>query len=359
MSDIARAQAEADAIAALLGTHGFDPTDSPAPLAPADEALLERIVRPRRDRRRVLLQVTSAACVALLALVGILGVQSKHSAALAGPPPTLKFGTASAQELFAGTAPSASTELRRLADVAAAQLPANEVGSPHVESYAWYSTSETDTEGSTTTVVQPVFQSLTVHPDGSVTSTEDRSSGMDVDGKIVDRAVDPTAGQVVTDELPAGTLDPTWARSLPRNDPAAMRTAMIDKQGGDDFCLSLGDGGIPYCMLVTTQDMYYSSPVPSDVAASAWGAFADEQGVYLLGQTVDRVGRLGVAVAVMEPPAEGVTPRADIMIISPTTGQLLSWEWIDRAPSEPGGAIVSAFQAITSSEFIKPGTAGS
>ena len=44
MSDVTRAQAEADAIAALLVRHGYEPTDRPAPLDQKDQALLARIV---------------------------------------------------------------------------------------------------------------------------------------------------------------------------------------------------------------------------------------------------------------------------------------------------------------------------
>ncbi|ROS23677.1 hypothetical protein [Cellulomonas sp. PhB150] len=363
MNDLQRAQAEADAIATLLLDAGIEPTETFGHLDPTDETLLARILatepaapRPSRTslrRRRALLQAAAAACIALLAVVGVGALQSSKSPALAGPPPTLTFGTASAADLFAGKAPSAAAELRNLAAVADAQLPASEEGSPHIESYGWYASTGTDAEGVHTSVVQAVFQSATVHLDGSVTSTEDRSSGLDVNGKVVPRKADPTAGKVVTDELPAGTMDPHWVNALPRDDDDAMRTAMLDRQGGEATCPEPAAIGVPYCMFLTIQEMWGWQVVPSQVAASAWRTLANEHDVYLLGQTVDRVGRLGIAVAVMEPP-NGSFTRADIMIISPTTGQLLSWEWIEEAPQEPAGATVTAFQAITSSELIRP-----
>jgi hypothetical protein len=357
MNDLQRAQAEADAITALLVGHGYDPADAPAALEPQDEALLARILAPRPHRtvRRGWLQVASAACVALLALVGVLGVQSKQSPAVAGVPPTLTFGTAPLTQLFAGTAPSASDELRRLSAVAAAQLPTSAVGSPHVESYAWWWASSTDENGLTVSAFEPVFRSSFVHADGSVTSTEDRSSGLDVNGKVVDRRADAAAGTVATDHFPAGTMDPRWALDLPRHDDAALRTALLDRMGGEEFCTATWPGfdGVPYCLGSVLQELYGWHVVPSGLAAALWRTIADEGGAYLLGPTVDRVGRQGVAIAIMEPPGLEV-PRADVYVISPTTGQLLSWELVDEAPGEPAGGTVNGFEAITLSELVRP-----
>ena len=78
---------------------------------------------------------------------------------------------------------------------------------------------------------------------------------------------------------------------------------------------------------------------------------ADESAVQDLGTTRDRVGRTGDAVAVRGSQAGDDTV---ILVIDPTTGQLLSWEDVNTAVlgqtfDKP---VVTSFQAITSAEWV-------
>jgi len=373
MTAFDRAQAEIDALAALLREHGIEPRDD-APsgaveqdeaagrLAPADRALLDAILAsgttaapepPRRSHRvrRTVVQLAAVACAALVVLTSST-VLSRHDAAIAGPPALLTYGTSTIGDVYGGTAPSASNRLLELADVAASQPAAPSDAAErdqHVHSYAWYSSSGADESGIEHTYVEPVTTDSILRPDGSVTTREDRSTGLDVDGKVVDRTIDRAAGKVTGDELPAGTFDAAWARNLP-SDTAGMRQALIDQSGGTEACAP-GAMGPTYCMSSSIQLMNNYWVVPPPTAATVWRTLAEQPDVYLLGDTTDRAGRKGVAVALMEPPDIGF-PRADVLIISPTTGQLLSWEWLDKDTTTKAGATVAAFQAILTAEYV-------
>jgi len=372
MTAFDRAQAEVDALTALLREHGIEPRDAADQdveqdgaadrLAPADRVLLDAILAgettaapepPQRSRRvrRTVVQLAAVACAALVVLTSST-VLSRHDAAVAGPPALLTYGTSTIGEVYAGTAPSASSRLLELADVAAAQpAPPADAATrdQHVHSFAWYSSSGADESGIEHTYVEPVTTDSILRPDGSVTTREDRSTGLDVDGKVVDRKIDRATGKVTGDELPAGTFDAAWARDLP-SDTAGMRQALIDQAGGTEACAPEALGPT-YCMSTSITLMNNYWVVPPATAATVWRTLAEQDDVYLLGDTTDRAGRKGVAVALMEPADLGF-PRADVLIISPTTGQLLSWEWLDKAPTTKEGATVAAFQTILTSEFL-------
>jgi|GEM_PF-3211747 len=385
MTAFDRAQAEVDALTALLLEHGIEPGDAApdtapdaapdtAPgttdevrdarrtsegLAPVDRALLDAILAgetaaapeppaPRTRRvRRTVVQLAAVACAALVVLTSST-VLSRDDAAVAGPPALLTYGTSTIGDVYAGTAPSASSRLLELADVAAAQPapPADAAErDQHVHSYAWYTATNTDENGVVRSYVEPVTSDTVLRPDGSATTREDRSTGLDVDGRVVDRRVDAAAGKVTGDDFPAGTVDAAWVRNLP-SDTAGMRAALVAQSGGVEVC-----GTPSYCMSSSIQTMNGFWVVPPGTAATVWRTLAEQDDVYLLGDTTDRAGRKGVAVALMEPPAIGF-PRADVLIISPTTGQLLSWEMLDAAPTTKEGAKVAAFQAILTAEYV-------
>ncbi|MBD8059302.1 CU044_5270 family protein [Cellulomonas sp. JH27-2] len=370
MTAFERAQAEVDALTALLLENGIEPRDvapdaapeaGPAEVSAADRLLLDAILagettaapapgRSRLVRRRVI-QLAAVACAALVVLTSSTVLGTRHDAAVAGPPALMTYGSSSLAEVYAGTAPSASSALLKLADVADAQPPIATEGDQEVRAYAWYS-SGAEVDGVDQKVVEPVTEKNVLRPDGSATTSQDRSSGLDVNGKVVDRRVDRATGKVTGDDLPPGTFDPAWVRNLPR-DVDGMRAALLDRIGGPEAC-SGKDGGLDVAGCLSSEltgDVTSFWVVPPDVSATMWRTFAAEKDVYLLGDTTDRVGRKGVAVAVMEPATPDYT-RADVLIISPTTGQLLSWEWLDEDPAAKGGADVAAFRAITSARYV-------
>lgn len=79
---------------------------------------------------------------------------------------------------------------------------------------------------------------------------------------------------------------------------------------------------------------------------------ATEPGLALLGDTTDRLGRSGVAVAV--PPVPGRTSELLVLIISHANGDLLEWDEIAAAIPELDvrEPAVIAFQAIADARWI-------
>ncbi|ROS21822.1 hypothetical protein [Cellulomonas sp. PhB150] len=340
------ADAEARRLRELLGAPGAASGPAPEPLSSADEAILARILAdppaaaPARRGGAPWARIAAvAAVVAALVVVGV-SWQSRSTPAEAGPPPSLVYSGGTAAEAMAGTLPSAHDTLTAVAASAGTQPVVTGSGIQRIRSYAWFLTSS----GGADTVLFPTFGTLEVSPDGSSVNREVRAPALGLDGHVTDTTTYPHGGAVATTRAPAGTLDANRAAELPR-DPAALRAALIT--AGGDTCT----GAEPQCLVHQVVQLYVTAVVPSDLSEAIWSMLADESAVQDLGTTRDRVGRTGDAVAVRGSQAGDDTV---ILVIDPTTGQLLSWEDVNTAVlgqtfDEP---VVTSFQAITSAEWV-------
>lgn len=337
---IQSAEAEAQRLRELLGS----PDRRVEPLSSADEAILARILtKPpttTSHRGRPWARVAAvAAAVAALVVVGVTW-QSRSTPAEAGPPPSLEYSGGTAAEAMAGTLPPARDTLTAIAGSAGAQPVVTGSGVQQIRSYAWYLSSSEGADA----VLNPTFGTLEVAPDGSAENREVRAPVLGLDGKVIDADRYPTGGAVTTTRTPAGMLDADRVAQLPR-DPAALRAAFI--AAGGETCT----GAEPQCLVDQTVQLYATAVVPSDLSQAVWSMLADESAVQDLGTTRDRVGRTGDAVAL-----RGSQPGDEtrVLVIDPTTGQLLGWESINTAvPGETfDEPTVTSFQAITSAEWL-------
>ncbi|RHA43548.1 hypothetical protein [Cellulomonas rhizosphaerae] len=343
------ADAEARRLRELLGAPG----QRPEPLSDADEAILARIlaspqeapsqVPARRGAPTWLRALAVAAAVAGIVVAGV-SWQSRSTPAEAGPPPSLQYSGGTVAEAMAGTLPPAHDTLTAIAASAGTQPVVTGSGIQRIRSYAWYLSSTAGVDA----VLFPTFGTLEVSPDGSAVSKEVRAPALGLGGLVVDEGRYPRGGAVATTRTPAGTFDADRAADLPR-DPAALRAALV--ADGGDTCT----GAEPQCIVSQIVRLYGTAVVPSDLSQAIWTVLADESAVQDLGTTRDRVGRAGDAVALRGSQAGDDTV---ILVIDPTTGQLLSWEnvntaFLTQAFDEPS---VISFQAITSAEWVPAGS---
>jgi len=340
------AEAEARRLRELLGA----PVQRPEPLSDADEAILARILASPQEspatqapaRRGAPTWVRALAVAAAVAGIVVAGVswQSRSTPAEAGPPPSLQYSGGTVAEAMAGTLPPAHETLTAIAASAGTQPVVTGSGIQRIHSYAWFLSSTAGEDA----VLFPTFGTLEVSPDGSSVNHEVRAPALGLDGYVIDATTYPHGGAVATTRTPEGTFDADRAAELPR-DPAQLRTALVT--AGGETCT----GAEPQCLVHQVVQLYTTAVVPSDLSQAVWTVLADESAVQDLGTTRDRVGREGDAVALRGSQAGDDTV---ILVIDPTTGQLLSWEnvntaFLTQAFDEPS---VISFQAITSAEWV-------
>ncbi|MEN0129184.1 MAG: CU044_5270 family protein [Brevundimonas sp.] len=359
------AREDAQRLRSLLGA---PESRVPEPLGAADEAILAGLLAeihadaraddawtnddwtndeatPARPRRWASAPVRiAAAAVFAVALVGAgLAWQSHGTKAEAGPPPVLSFSGGTAADALAGTLPSAHDTLTAVARSAAAQPAVRGSGVQRIQSYAWYLTLDAPR---TSAEVAPTFTDLQTAPDGSVVSRETRAPALDLHGNVIDADHYPLGGAATVDRLPAGTSDPHYAEHLPR-DPAALRDAFL----ADDPACRASATEEARCVYYAIVDLYGRVVVPPDLTAAVWSMLADEPTARDLGTTRDRVGRDGDAIVLR---GDDVTDALRLLVLDPTTGQLLSWELVGTGL--PGAAFdeptVTSFQAITSASWV-------
>lgn len=364
------ARAEADALRALLASHG---AGAPAPVAlPNDEALLARILAsgpagdrpiadpadpadpvdpadpaaagppapvlpltrraPRPARRRVLAAVAGIAAAAVGGTVlALLPLQDPPAAVASGSPPLLALPVAP-EDLAAGEGAPARDTLLELAATAADQVdpePAGDV--QHVRSQAWYLSTSAG-NGDPTSTVDPVVRETWLEPDGALTALEWRGQHLGEDGRLA--AIDTTPADATVDRLPTGTLDPEKITDL-SDDPATLRAELLELAGGADLGCGPGTADAAWCVyraVTTATDGYV---LPSSFESTLWTVLADEPGLTLAGEVTDRTGRRAVALAV-PPPANPVAETVQVLLVDAGTGRLSGHEEVTLR-SEPAG----------------------
>lgn len=275
--------------------------------------------RGRVRRRSALLGV--AAATAVVAVVGSQITSTPEAVAGGAPPLSYTLGTPA--DAWDTTLPSAHDTLVDLAQVAddAADLPrTGDV--QHVALYSWES--ETDADAGTT-VVYPTADQRWTAADGSVRVVQRRAEPVTYDGQIDTSAGPSAAGSESTDDLPPATMDPSAVADLP-TDPEALGAA-LRAQVPDGLATGPESDGL--LVAQTVVDQYQFAVVPQDVVSGMWSVLADAPSVRLVGETTDRLGRTGVAVAVADPLNEDLGIESVlVLIISPTDGQLLGTETV-------------------------------
>lgn len=297
-------------------------------------------------RRSALLAV--AAATAAVVVVGSQVTSSPE--AVAGGAPPLSYTLGAPDDAWDASLPSAHETLVALAEVAegAPDLPqAGDV--QHVALYSWES--ELDA-GSGTTVVYPTADQRWTAADGSARVVQRRAEPVTYDGQIDTTAGPSAAGSESVDDVPAGGADPSAVSRLPR-DPEALEEALL-AQVPDGLATGPEDEDLLLTRTVVSQ--YQFSVVPQDVASGMWSVLADAPSVRLVGETTDRLGRPGVAVAVADAlDEESGVEAVLVLIVSPTDGQLLGTETVTLTSpvldvEEP---TVTGFTAFTDRAWVE------
>ena len=108
------------------------------------------------------------------------------------------------------------------------------------------------------------------------------------------------------------------------------------------------------CLYTGIVDLFTRWVVPSDLAAALWQVLGSSGSVVDMGTATDRLGRDGHAVGLLPDPEAANQLR--VLIIDPSSGQLMAWEQISMPTPEfkSTGPFVSGFQAIDSSHWVTP-----
>ncbi|KQT96580.1 MULTISPECIES: CU044_5270 family protein [Sanguibacter] len=327
--DLRSPDAAESLLASILATPRPGPTEvepsaasSARRVQPATDRSGESARRQRLHRRAAVLAVAAATVV-----VAVVGSQlSSSPTAVAGGAPPLVYAEASPEAAWDGSLPSAHDTLVELASVAddAPDLPrAGDV--QHISRYSWLSESVGDADGNTTTAVYPTSDEWWVAPDGSAQSVQRRAEAVGYDGRVDPDAEDSAAGPLSTDDFMPGTVEPFAVAELP-TDPDAMESALLATMPAE----YVENPEYRDTLLVeAAASLSRTSIVPQDVASAMLTVLSDAPSIQLLGDTTDRLGRPGVAVAVpdslmKDSDVEAVT----VLIISPTDGQLMGTETV-------------------------------
>jgi hypothetical protein len=113
-------------------------------------------------------------------------------------------------------------------------------------------------------------------------------------------------------------------------DPTALRQQLLNAD----------QGGAPLAIrLIETIRQLHDQVVSPQFDAAMWRVLATQPDVHYLGRVTDRAGRAGEAFAYTEKSGE-----REVLIISPTTGQLLGWE--DLILHGAAGLNLTAYPAV-------------
>lgn len=304
---------------------------------------------PEAPNRRSRIAVFALGAVAATAAIvlGVIPLVSK-STAEADTPPILSFEFASAKNIAYAPGEDATAELRRLSKVAAnAPAPLGSGTTQHIVTDNWFQSSESD-EGKISTVLIPKINVSSLRSDGSIRVVERTGAPLSPDGRGLPKrgAWDkrPKAGD---DTQPAGTLDAQFADNLPPHLTGLM-AAMLKAEA----CKSTSRGTTrTNCLFQQINTLYTTYVVSPRLASSIWELLSTEAGVRLLGKVEDRAGRSGIGVSLI---AKDEPDVRYVLIISPTTGQLLGTEDIlikTTAHSDVEAPAISTFTAILDSRY--------
>ena len=339
-------------LASILATPRPGSTDvepSAASLvAPATDRSGETARRRRLRRRAAVLAVAAATVV-----VAVVGSQlSSSPTAVAGGAPPLAYAGGQPEAAWEGSLPSAHDTLVELASVAddAADLPrTGDV--QHISRYSWLSETIGDADGNTTTTVFPTSDEWWVAPDGSARSVQRRAEAVGYDGRVDPDAEDSAAGPLSSDDFMPGMVEPFTVAELP-TDPDDMESALLATVPAE---YAENPGYRDALLVDAAVSLSWRSIVPQDVASTMLTMLSDAPTVQLLGDTTDRLGRPGVAVAIPDSLSKDSDIEAVIvLIISPTDGQLMGTETVtlDDAMIDVDEPTVTGFTTITDRRWV-------
>lgn len=276
-----------------------------------------------RRRQRVRRRATALAVAAAAVVVAVVGSQlSSTPTAVAGGAPSLTYTEGAPEAVWDGSLPSAHDTLVELATVAdeAPDLPrTGDV--QRVDLFAWWS----EFDDGTLTAVYPNGVDRWVASDGSGRVVQRRAEAVRYDGSVDTTAPESSAGQVETDDFFPGTVDPFAAAELP-TDREGMASALL---GNVPEVYAENPDYRDALLLESAAELSRSSIVPQDVASAMLTVLSDAPTIQLLGDTTDRLGRPGVAVALPDSLSKDDGIEAvTVLIISPTDGQIMGTETV-------------------------------
>lgn len=248
--------------------------------------------RPGSRRIRVVIGGAVVAAVMVLAVVVVPNLFGGGTASAVTPSP-LSFTPSAAVR-------GSSTLLAQLAAVANRQPPTSGAGNyTYTKIQSWDLTSNQDVNGNTiSAAVVPTVRETWAAPDGS---------GLEVRSN-------PLRPGSSNQELAPGT--PVVYQNLP-TDPVALKQLLAQTHP---------DRGTYEWFVAFTDVWGVGRPVPPAVQGALLNLLAGEPDITVLGTTVDRAGRSGIAVST-DTTAVGFRQQ-NILIFDTSTGRLLSAEQV-------------------------------
>lgn len=315
--------------------------------AKASEASTPVPIRHRRAIRLALLTVGAVAATTAL----VLGVvpMLPDSSAEASTPPVLKYEFAAAADIATAPGKPARDELNRLSGVAAVSpAPAGKGTTQKVVTDNWFASIES-TDDSVSTVLIPRIVETYLRPDGSFRTVERTGKPLSPDGRgLPKQGTWDQAPKSADETLPAGTSDPDLAARLPVN-PDGLIKGLLKGSG----CRAAHDDTTARtsCLFRRTNALYSQYVVTPKLASAIWAMMADRPGVRLLGSVEDRAGRSGIGISLIP---EDEPQTRFVLIVSPTTGQLIGSESILIKPdpeSDVKPPAITSFTAFLDSRY--------
>jgi hypothetical protein len=305
-------------------------------------------------RRRTALRLGSvAAAIAGLVLVSLSPWH--RDTATAAKPPVLDYEFANAQNIAYAPGQDAHDTLLRLSQAASRQVAKPATGdAQYVLTDNWF-VSLSDTEEPQ---LIPRQRQFWLRADGSVRIRETSGRPLSPDGRGLRRAVPDQTGNTADETYPPGDADPRFVAEL-GIDPTAIRETLLDRSE----CQSRRPSPTrASCLFREISDLFGQYVVPASTAGALWRVLADEPSVRTLGTVEDRAGRRGVGISLI--PVDAPRFRS-VLIISPTTGELLGTEDIlikDYPDAGVEAPAIYSFTAILESRYVtepQPGSASS
>ncbi|GEL47547.1 hypothetical protein CHO01_26630 [Cellulomonas hominis] len=287
-----------------------------APGAPAGAAPVTDL-RARRARPWWLAAGAAAAVVVAVG-VSVLPGNEPPPAVATGSPPMLAYPLEPAA-LARGEGPPARETLLALAATAAGHADPEPRGDvQHILSQSWLLSTTSQWDGSAESTVDPTVVESWLRPDGSTVSAEWRGEHLQADGRLAD--VDTSPADAVVDRLRPGSLDPDRVADLSL-DPDTLREELREPLAATGCGPDAAPEAGAWCLYRAVTDLSDWYVLPSDLEAAAWTALADEPGVTVAGEVVDRTGRRSVAIAVPPGPLD-TDPTVRVLLVDRETGRL-------------------------------------
>ncbi|MDO5494254.1 MAG: hypothetical protein Q4G64_00905 [bacterium] len=193
-----------------------------------------------------------------------------------------------------------------------------------VVTYEWELTDHSVGSGERSSSLEAVRVDRLLTPDGFARVIERRGQELDEDGRLP-RAALAREEAVVSDEMASGPPEGAEYPDLLLTDFAALAERIAPDCPGDARCI--GEA------LIALHSTYVVDPL---LGAALWEVLGGTEGVVLLGETLDRLGRPAVALQVPGHDAEHVT----VIFADLERGAFLGSESI-LVTSRPGDGLVA------------------